>query len=270
MMRKLATPAAGIAICLFHVIPFFILVNLALKTPLDTSSKWVTPDYLYPDNFINAWKEAHLDRALLNNVIITSSAVALVITTGALAAYPLARFPTRWNNFIYYLSISILIVPALTVLVPLYKFIVDLGGINSYWAISVIQVTFFLPLAIFMFTGFIKTIPRELDEAALIDGCPRYAIFFRMILPLLQPVTATLIILVGLSVWNDFQFSLFFLQRRTVQTVPLVLSQFISMYQSNIAWVAAGCLIGMLPMTCVYLFLQKYFVSGLAEAAIKG
>ena len=269
-MRKLATPAVGIAICLFHIIPFFIMVNLSLKLPTDTSSKWVTPNYLYLDNFANSWKEAHLDRALLNNVIITTAAVALVIAIGALAAYPLARFPTRWNNFIYVLSISILIVPALTILVPLYKFIVDLGGINTYWAITLIQVTFSLPLSIFMFTGFIKTIPRELDEAALIDGCSRYAIFFKIILPLLKPVTATLVIITGLAVWNDFQFSLFFLQRRTVQTVPVLLSQFVSQYQSNIAWVAAGCLISMIPMTCVYFFLQKYFVSGLAEGAIKG
>jgi raffinose/stachyose/melibiose transport system permease protein len=270
LIRKLATPAVGIAISLFHVIPFFILVNLAFKAPTDTSSKWVTPDYLYLDNFVNSWQEADLDRALLNNTIITTATASLAIVTGALAAYPLARFPTRWNNFIYTLSISVLIVPALTILVPLYKFIVDLGGINTYWAITLIQVTFFLPLAIFMFTGFIKTIPKELDEAALIDGCSRYAIFFRIILPLLKPVTASLIILIGLSVWNDFQFSLFFLQRRTVQTVPVILSQFFSQYQNNIAWVAAGCLLSMIPMTCLYLFLQKYFVSGLAEGAIKG
>lgn len=270
MMRKLAAAAIGVAVCLFHIIPFFIMVNVAFKLRTDPSSKWVTPTYLYLDNFVNAWKEAYLDRALLNNIIITTAAVTLVIAIGAIAAYPLARYPTRWNNFVYTLSISVLIVPALTILVPLYKFIVDLGGINSYWAITVVQVTFFLPLAIFMFTGFIKTIPRELDEAALIDGCSRYAIFFRIILPLLKPVTASLIILVGLSVWNDFQFSLFFLQRRTVQTVPVILSQFFSQYQNEVAWVAAGCLISMIPMTCLYLFLQKYFVSGLAEGAIKG
>jgi len=269
-MRKLAAPAVGIAICLFHIIPFFIMVNLSLKLPTDTSSKWVTPTYLYLDNFANSWKEAHLDRALLNNVIITTAAVISVIAIGALAAYPLARFPTRWNNFIYVLSISILIVPPLTILVPQYKFMVDLGGINTYWAITLIQVTFSLPLAIFVFTGFIKTIPRELDEAALLDGCSRYGIFFKIILPLLKPVTATVVILTGRAVWNDFQFSLFYLQRRTVQTVPVLLSQFISQYQSNIAWVAAGCLISMIPMTCVYFFLQKYFVSGLAEGAIKG
>lgn len=270
MRRRLAAPALGVAICLFHIIPFFIMVNLSLKSPQDTSSKWITPHYFYADNFRSAWREARLDRALVNNVIITAGSVALAIAVGALAAYPLARYPTPWNNLVYTLSISILIVPALTILVPLYKFVVDLHGVNTYWAIILVQVTFSLPLAIFMFTGFMKTIPRELDEAALIDGCSRYAIFFRIILPLLQPVTASLVILIGLAVWNDFQFSLFFLQRRTVQTASVVLSQFFSQYQNNVAWVAAGCLCSMIPMTCVYLSLQRYFVHGLAEGAVKG
>ncbi len=270
MTRRPAKVALGLAICLFHTVPFFILLNLACKSPHDTSSKWVTPHYLYLDNFAGSWREAHLGRALQNNAIITSASVVLVVVTGALAAYPLARYPTRWNNLVYTLSIAVLIVPAMTILVPLYKFVVDLGGVNSYWAITLVQVTFFLPLAIFVFTGFIRTIPRELDEAALIDGCSRYAIFFRIILPLLKPATASLVILVGLNVWNDFQFSLFFLQRRGVQTAPVVLSQFFSQYQNNYAWVAAGCLLSMIPMTCLYLFLQKYFVGGLAEGAVKG
>lgn len=270
MTKRLVILAAGIAISLFHILPFFIMVNVSLKTPQDTSSKWITPAYVYLANFANSWQKAHLDRALLNTAIITAASVTLVIVIGALASYPLARFATRWNNLVYSLSISMLIVPTLTILVPLYKFVVDLKGINTYWAITLIQVTFSLPLAIFMFTGFMKTIPRELDEAALIDGCSRYAIFFRIIFPLLKPVTATLVILTGLAVWNDFQFSLFFLQRRPVQTVPVLLSQFVSQYQNNIAWVAAGCAIGMVPMALVYFFLQRYFVSGLADAAIKG
>jgi raffinose/stachyose/melibiose transport system permease protein len=269
-MKKLYTYLTALFICAFHLIPFFLLVNLALKTPRDTSSKWITPNYLNLTNFAEVWTQARLGQAILNNLIITMCSVSLVVFVGVLAAYPLARFPTRWNNFIYLLSISILIVPALTVLVPLYKFVVDMRGINTYWAIVLIHTTFFLPIVIFLYTGFIRTIPRELDEAALIDGCNRYAIFFRIIFPLLKPVTASVIILTMLSVWNDYQFSLFFLQRRTVQTVPLVLSQFFSQYQNNLPLAAAGSLLSMVPMTLVYLFLQKYFISGLAEGAVKG
>jgi len=268
--KKIFTYLAAGFICIFHFIPFYLLINLALKDQTDTSSKWAIPQYLSLQNFIEVWSQARLGQALVSTLIITGCSVALVVLVGMLAAYPLARFPTRWNNIIYTFSIAILIVPALTVLVPLYKFIVEIHGISKYWSIVLIHTTFFLPTVIFLYTGFIRTIPRELDEAALIDGCSRYSIFLRIIFPLLKPVTASVIILTMLSIWNDYQFSLFFLQKRAVQTVPLVLSQFFSQYQNNLPLAAAGSLLSMVPMALVYLFLQKYFISGLAEGAVKG
>jgi raffinose/stachyose/melibiose transport system permease protein len=255
---------------ILHLIPFYILLSMALKPSDDTSSKWIFPINMTMDNFSNAWNQAHLSQALMNNFIITVCSVVLIVFIGALASYPLSRFPTKWNQFIYLLCISCLIVPALTILVPLYSMIVDLGGINTYCAAILTQVTFQLPLTIFLFTGFISSVPRELDEAGLIDGCNKFAIFFRIILPLLKPITATVIILTGLNVWNDYQFSIFFLQRVSVQTIPVALSQFISQFQNQISWVAAGCVIGMLPVTVLYLFLQKYFIRGLADGAVKG
>jgi len=270
MMRKALTAATGLFICVFHLIPFYILLNLALKNIQDRSSRWAPPDYMFLKNFADVWTQARLGQALANTLIITGCSVALVVLVGVLASYPLARFPTRWNNLIYTFSIAILIVPALTVLVPLYKLVVDIHGISTYWAIVLIHTTFFLPTVIFLYTGFIRTIPRELDEAALIDGCSRYAIFFRIIWPLLKPVTASVIILTMLGIWNDYQFSLFFLQKRAVQTVPLILSQFFSQYQNNLPLAAAGSLLSMVPMAVVYLLLQKYFISGLAEGAVKG
>ncbi len=270
MIKKFIRYPTALLICAVHLLPFYILINLALKTRQDTSSKWLPPAYLNLQNFLDVWNQSHLGQALVNDLIITAFTVGLVVFVGILAAYPLARFPTRWNNFIYTLSIATLIVPALTVLVPLYKLIVEIHGINTYWAMVLVLSTFFLPTVIFLYTGFIRTIPRELDEAALIDGCSRYEIFFRIVFPLLKPVTASVIILIMLGVWNDYRFSLFLLQQRSVQTVPLVLSQFFSQFQNNLPLAAAGSLLSMIPMALVYLFLQKYFISGLAEGAVKG
>ncbi len=270
MIKKALTLLAALFICVFHLIPFYLLINVAFKNIQDTSSKWAPPVYLFLQNFIDVWSQARLGQALANTLIITMCGVGLVVLVGMFASYPLARYPTRWNNAIYTFSIAILIVPALTVLVPLYKFVVDLHGISTYWSIVLIHTTFFLPTVIFMYTGFVRTIPRELDEAALMDGCSRYGIFFRIVFPLLKPVTASVVILTMLSIWNDYQFSLFFLQKRAVQTVPLVLSQFFSQYQNNLPLAAAGSVLSMIPMALAYLFLQKYFISGLAEGAVKG
>jgi len=113
-------------------------------------------------------------------------------------------------------------------------------------------------------------VPKELDEAGLIDGCSRYGIFLKIILPLLKPITATVIILIGVQVWNDYQFSVFFLQKKAMMTIPVTLSGFISQFHSNVNWVAAGCFMGMMPLVAVYLFLQKYFVKGMVDGAVKG
>jgi len=270
MKKRIVMYSLAVMITCVHLLPFYILMNVAFKSPQDTSSKWLVPGYLYWGNFVNAWQAAKLGNALLNNVIITGCSVALVVLFGSCAAYPLARIRSRLNTVVYLVIVSCMIVPALTILVPLYKFMVDVKGLNTYWGIIAAHVTFFLPISIFLFTGFITTIPKELDEAATIDGAHGFAIFMRIILPLLKPITATIIILAGVGIWNDYQFSVFFLQKREFYTVPVALAQFFSQFSNEISWVAAGCFIGSIPMATVYLFLQKYFIKGLSAGAVKG
>lgn len=259
-----------IFIAILYLIPFYVLISMSLKTSTDLSSKWVFPGYFYFDNYRNAWKEAQLGSALINNIIITVCSVIFLIVIGACASYPLARFKSKLNKFIYTLFIACMIVPALTILVPLYRFVIDIGGINTHWALILLLVTFSLPLTIFLYTGFIGSVPKSLDEAALMDGCSRVGIFFRIILPQLKPVTSTVVILTGVGIWNDYQFSVFFLQSKDMQTITVSLSSFISQFQSNISYVAAGCLIGMLPIAALYLFMQKYFIKGLTDGSVKG
>lgn len=260
---------ATVIISILHIIPLYLLASTSFKNESDFSSKWVLPQYLYLDNFKNAWEYANLGSAFINNMIITGISILLVLVIGALASYPLARFQTRLNKCIYVLFISALIVPPLTILVPLYQFIVDLGGLNSYWAMICLHITFNLPLTIFLYTGFISTVPRELDEAAMMDGSSRVGLFFRIILPLLKPVTVTVVILAGVAIWNDYQFSVFFLQSSERSTLTVALSKFFSQYNNNLGWVAAGSLLAMLPLTMLYLFLQRYFIQGLSAGAVK-
>ncbi|RKJ44529.1 carbohydrate ABC transporter permease [bacterium 1XD8-76] len=268
-MKKRINTIILLLISGIHLIPFYILITMAFKEKADLSSKWVIPDYLYLGNFSDAWKSANLGRMFVNNVLITLIATFLIIILGAMAAYPLSRLKTKWNTFIYTSIVSCMIVPALTILVPLYKIMADMGGISKYWGIVAVHVTFMLPLSTFLYTGFIGTIPRELDEAALIDGKSRLGVFFSIIFPLLKPITATVIILCGINVWNDYQFSVFFLQKTDMRTIPVSLNSFFSMYQSQVNWMAAGCLTASLPLVVIFLILQKQFVKGLSSGAVK-
>ncbi|TVY08175.1 carbohydrate ABC transporter permease [Paenibacillus cremeus] len=260
----------SVLICLIHILPFYILITTSFKAMDDLSSKWMFPGYLYLDNFINAWYDAKLGIAFKNNLIVAVTSIVFIVIVGSIAAYPLSRRQTKWNKFIYMLFISALIVPPLTSLVPLYKFMVDLGGMNQYWGIILLHISFHLPMTIFLYTGFISTIPKELDEAGMIDGAGHFGLFYRIILPLLKPITATVVILHGVSVWNDFQFSLFFLQKPELRTVTVALSSFFGEDGNKVGWVAAGSFMGALPMIVIYLFLQRYFITGLSAGAIKG
>jgi raffinose/stachyose/melibiose transport system permease protein len=269
-MKRCWLTGLSIVIALIHILPFYILITTSFKAEDDLTSKWMMPGYLFLDNFVNAWREANMAQAFKNNVTVTVFAVIFIVVVGSIAAYPLARRQTKWNKFIYTLFVSALIVPPLTILVPLYKFMVNIGGMNRYWGIILLHITFNLPMTIFLYTGFIGTIPRELDEAAMIDGTGRFELLYRIIMPLLKPITATVIILTGVGVWNDYQFSVFFLQKPELRTVTVALSSFFGTYTSHIGWVAAGSFVGALPMVVIYLFLQRYFITGLSSGAVKG
>ncbi|WP_019639498.1 carbohydrate ABC transporter permease [Paenibacillus fonticola] len=268
--RKAFRELFSVVIALLHILPFYVLITTSAKPMSDLSSKWVLPGRIDWSNFTNAWDLASMDRAFLNTVVITAVSLILIIFLGACASYPLARYQTKWNKVMYIFFISALIVPPLTILVPLYQFFVDIHGMNTYWGVVLLHVTFNLSQAVFLYTGFINTIPRELDEAALIDGLGKFKLFFIMILPLLKPVTATILILAGVSVWNDYQFSVFFLQKNEMRTITVSLASFFGPNTNNVGWVAAGSLMAALPVTILYMFLQRWFMTGLTTGAVKG
>lgn len=262
--------ATSVVLMLVHILPFYILLTSSMKMNADLSSKWLLPDYLYWENFSNAWTKANLLNAFINTAMVTGISLCLLVLIGSLSSYPLSRYPSRWNQLMYTFFVSVMVVPPLAILVPLYQFYVDIGATNTYWGMILLHTTFFLPVTIFLYTGFISSIPRELDEAGMIDGASKIGIFIRLILPLLKPVTSTVLIITGIQIWNDYQFSIFFLQKTEVQTFTVALSAFFGQYNSNIGWVAAGSLIATIPLAVLYLFLQKYFVRGLSSGAVKG
>lgn len=269
--KKTLLSIVALAIGLFHLLPFYILITTALKPRGDFSSKWVFPTEINWANFSEAWEKANLGNALLNTAIITVFAAILLIIVGSLAAYPLARRQTKLNRFMYVFFISIMMVPPLAALVPLYQFVVDIGMMNTHEIAVFNNVASYLPLTIFLYAGFIRsTIPKALEEAARIDGASTAGIFFRIVFPLLKPVTASILIISCVYVWNDYQFAIFFLQDKSVQTMTVTLSQFFGENTNNLNLVAAAAIVAMLPMVILFLFLQKYFIKGLSGGAVKG
>ncbi|MGE6632248.1 carbohydrate ABC transporter permease [Bacillus sp. NPDC077027] len=269
--KKRWLSALAFLITLLHLVPFYILVTTSLKGLGDFSSKWVFPQALHFENFTLAWTEANLGQSFLNTFIITSSSAILLILLGSLAAYPLARRQTKLNKSIYILFIAIMVIPPLTALVPLYKMVVSLGMMNTYQIAILNNVAAFLPLTIFLYAGFIRsTIPKELEEAARIDGASTLKVFFSVVFPLLKPITASVLIIACVYIWNDYQFAIFFLQDKEMHTLTVALSNFFGQNQHQLHLVGAATIIAMLPMVTMFLLLQKYFIAGLAQGSVKG
>ncbi len=259
----------AIIISLFHLIPFYILITTALKPMTDLSSRWIFPKEIHLENFTYALEKGGLLTAMYNSVIITVISVLLIALIGATTAYPLARIKTKTNALVLNLVVAVMMIPPLSMLVPLYSLLTKIGAINTYWGIIIITVTMGLPLSIFLYSNFIGTIPIDLEEAASIDGCGRFRAFYKVVLPLLKPVTATVIILTGVNVWNDFQFPLYILQAPEMKTLTLAVSSFFSQNASNLNAAAASALIAIIPIVIIYLLLQKQFVQGMVDSAIK-
>ena len=252
----------GLVIIVVHFIPIYILLGVAAKSSMDITSKWILPGYVEWNNFKEALN-------LKNTAIITVFSVFFVTVIGAFSAYPLARNRSRLNTVVKSFILGIMMIPGLSVLVPLYSTMVKIHGISTYWGIIVVLVTFNLPMSIFLFSNFIAGIPVALEEAAFIDGCNPIQTFFKIILPQLKPVVASVVILTGVGCWNDYQFSLYFLQSPKYRTIPLAVASYFSQTANNMNAAAASALLGVLPVLLLFIFLQKYFIKGMVDSAIK-
>ncbi len=268
-MYRAALTLIALAISALHVVPLWITAMVALKSRSDLSSRWMPPAAPVWSNFAAAIRTAELPRAFLNTMIVTAASTAATILIGAMAAYPLARNRSRRNEAVKLFVLSIMMIPALSLLVPLYSLLVNYHAISTLWGIVPIHVTFNLPLAIFLYANFIGTIPRDLDEAAVIDGCSVFRVFDRIILPLLKPVTVSVLILTGVAVWNDYQFSTYFLQKPVSRVVTLAIASFFGQTSSDPNVAAAAALLAVLPVLALYVALQNYFVKGTVDSAVK-
>lgn len=261
--------AVMIAIGLLFLVPLYILVNLALKPEGDLSQPFLptlTPTF---ENFVNAWNEARLGSAILYTVTVTVVSVALITVFSALAAYPLARVTARWSRGLFVVFLVGLLLPLQLALFPLYTTMRDLGLLNTIWALILYSVGVHMPFSIFLYTGFLREIPGEFEEAALIDGASPWTSFWKVIFPLARPVTGTVVILNAIGIWNDFLVPLLYLSGSQQQTIPVALYAFLGQYSSRWQLVFAGLLLGVIPVLVVYFFLQRYIIRGFA-GGLKG
>ncbi|MFC5468958.1 carbohydrate ABC transporter permease [Cohnella suwonensis] len=259
------------AMILVSLIPFYVLLYLSLNAPSGNSFQglFLMPDFHFA-NFADAWKGSKIDRATVNSLIITSGSVALIVLVSSAAGYSIARFRHKANAIIFNTLLMCLTIPAIIITVPLYTLMKSIHGINTHWAMILLMAANSMPLSVFLYTSFIRTLPKEVEESAIIDGCTYFTAFWRVTFHFVKPVTSAVVILTGLSIWNNYGQSVFFLQSQDVRTVPLAVSMFFQTYGAKWNMMAAAALIGLLPAVAAFLVFQKYFIKGITAGALKG
>jgi len=263
---------AAILIAFISIVPFYVLLLISMSTPatrLTSEGVKLLPEF-YFKNFIEAWKTSTLGLSIINSVIITAGAVTIILLLASSAGYAIARFKNKFNQIIFNILLLSMMIPGIINTVPLYTLMKSIGGINTHWAMVLVTATNALPFSVFLYTGFIKSISREVEESAIMDGCTWFSAFWRVTFHFIKPVTAAVVILNGLGIWNNYAQAVFFLQSQKMRTIPLAISMFFQQYGAKWNLMAAAAVIGVAPAVLTFLIFQKYFIRGITAGSVKG
>ena len=259
--------ASGASLIMF--IPIYLVFVNALKTKAEASSMGIElPTVLQWSNFATVIERGKLVGAFGNSVLYAFAATAIGITAAALAAYVLSRHRTRRNRAVYFFLIMGIAMP--TNFVTLTQVMQWTRLINTQLGIILLYAASQIPFSVFLIYAFIETLPRELDEAALIDGCSSLQLFFKVIYPLLTPVLVTSAVLNILNIWNEFLMPLYYLNRSTSWPMTLAVYNFFGQFQSDWSLVSADVVLTILPVIIIYLIAQRFILSGMSAGAVKG
>jgi raffinose/stachyose/melibiose transport system permease protein len=269
LLQRSSAHLVAMLACLIMVIPVYLIVTNSFKSSPEASSMSIhLPTTLHWENFSIVIERGRLATGFINSVVYSSSSTVMATLFAAMAAYVLARNATRLNRFLYFFLIMGIALPinffTLTTIMQITQLI------NTKVGIIILYTTIQIPFSVFLIYGFVDSVPRELDEAAIIDGCGPIQLFFRIILPLLTPVLVTAGILNFLGVWNDFLLPLYFLHHSAHWPMTLAVYNFFGQYQQDWNLVSANIFLTILPVIAIYLVGQRFILSGLSSGAVKG
>jgi len=253
------------------LVPVLLMALSAFKSTREIfQSPFGLPAVWSLENFHKVWIEARFGDYFQNSVIVTGGSAAILVAFGAMASYALGRFQFRGNDLLYVYFLSGLLLPIRLAIIPLFILMRNLNLLDSLWSLILIYAASGLPSAIFILTGFFRTLPADLDSAARIDGAGEWSIFTRIMLPLVRPALVIVTIYNIIPIWNDFFFPLVFIKSDRLKTLPLGMTTFFGQYYTDYAALFAGLTLAALPVIALYVALSQHFIRGLTAGAVKG
>lgn len=274
MRKQKIGRACSFVLCLIIVaammLPFLMVFLNSFKNKIDIVDNPLSIKGLVGfNNFIKAFSTMNYFSAIKNSIIVTSLSLLLIIVFSSMLGYFLVRWEWKVNKFIFLMLVASMIIPFQALMIPLVSIYGKLGILNSTGLLIYFYLGFGLSLATFMYHGFIKGISRELEEAAIIDGCTRLGVFWKVVFPNLSPITATILILDLLWIWNDFLLPSLVLMHDYQRTLPLSTFYFFGTYTAEFGYGMAALIMSILPILIIYLMLQKQIIKGVMDGAIK-
>ena len=267
-------PVSYIILCLgagFSMGPVIWVVLSSLKTNIEFfTNPWSIPLNLNWKNYIDAWFTGNFNIYYFNSVSVVAVTIAVTIPIASLAGFALAQFDLKSKNTLFILLLSGMMIPFQIVLIPLFELVRILNLLNMRWVLVGPYVAFGLPLTTLIMKGFFEQLPAELGDAARIDGCSDFQVFWRIMLPLASPAIGVAAILQTVFSWNEFLFALTFIREETERTVPLGLMAFRGEHSIDCTGLSAGVVLASLPLIIAFILLQKHFVKGVLGGALKG
>ncbi len=261
-----------VVVALIWLAPFVFIVFTSMKDEVEilTGSAFAPPGDLTWKNYSDAWIKGNFAELFVNSIVISTIKVPLGLVISAMAAYALARIKMGFGKTLLLFFLLGAMIPFQVMLAPLFSVVNSFGLIDTYVGVILPYLAFGVPFQVFILHGFFSAIPKELSEAALIDGASHFTTFWQIFLPVSLPVLAALLILDFVSTWNEFAMALVLLQDKHMWTLPLGLMSFQGQFSQLYGQLNAAIVMTVIPAVIVYLIFQRYFISGLTSGAIKG
>ena len=256
--------------CVVIFYPLFNMIISSFKTTREIFMKpFSLPTVFDFTNYRTVWVDKGFSLYFFNSLWMTTVSMAFVLLLGSMAAYGVSRYVYKIRTGIYMIFLSGIMLPLKAAIIPLFILMKKLGFTDNPISVLLIFIAMGLPSTIFILSGFMKTIPKDLEYAARIDGCNDWAIYRMVVMPVVAPAIALVTIYNSVPIWNDFFFPLVFLQNQKYRTLPLGLSSFFGQYSTDWSLLFTALTIAIVPILILYVFLAKYFIKGMTAGAVK-
>lgn len=261
-----------ICFCILVISPLLIVFSSSLREPGNMQSPLNLFVQFSLESYITAFEKMNYPGQLLNSLMTTGGSVVIIVLISSMAAYPISRIKNRLSRGLYYFFIAGLVIPAQMVIVPIAQMFGNLNIPNTRFTPMIMFITCSLPFSTFLFTGFLKGVPVEVEESGFLDGSNLWQRYKSIVFPLLKPATVSVVITQSLWIWNDYFFPMVFISRSAQYSLPVGMIQFLGDRENPAQWnvLFAACVLSVLPLILMFTVLQKQFINGIAAGAVKG